>query len=83
MLVNAAWVDGDTEINPLAADQSVVNADGSFRIDGLFGRRAIHVIGLSPDWRMHSILQGRSIIASAVEVALDTTVDVTIVVTRK
>ena len=83
VVVSAAWVDGDTEINPLAPDQNVVSADGSFRFDGLFGRRAIKLIGLSPEWRLHSLLHGRSIITSAVEVPLDTTVDVTIVVTRR
>ena len=79
----ALWVDGDVEINPNAPDQVPVEADGSFRIDGLFGRRAINLLGLSPEWRLYSILQGRSEVTSGIDVPLDTTVDVTIVVTRR
>jgi hypothetical protein len=83
VVVAALWVDGDVEINPNAPDQVPVEADGTFRIDGVFGRRAFKLLRLSPDWRLHSILQGRSEVTSGIDVPLDTTVDVTIVVTRR
>jgi hypothetical protein len=83
VVVAALWVDGDVEINPNAPDQVPVEADGTFRIDGVFGRRAFKLLRLSPEWRVHSILQGRSEITSSIDIPLDTTVDVTIVVTRK
>jgi hypothetical protein len=83
VVVAALWVDGDVEINPNTPDQVPVEADGSFRIDGVFGRRAFKLLRLSPEWRLHSILQGRSEVTSGIDVPLDTTVDVTIVVTRR
>jgi len=83
VVVAALWVDGDVEINPNAPDQVPVEADGTFRIDGVFGRRAFKLLRLSPEWRLHSILQGRSEVTSGIDVPLDTTVDVTIVVTRR
>jgi hypothetical protein len=79
----ALWVNNDVEINPSAKDQVPVEADGTFRIDGVFGRRAFQLLGLSPDWRVHSILHGRSEVTSGIDVPFDTTVDVTIVVTRR
>lgn len=81
--VNAAWVDGDHEINPLAPDEAQAAADGSFRIEGLFGRRSVRAIGLPRGWVVTSILQGRSDVTAGVDVPLDATVDVTIVVSRK
>ena len=82
VVVAALWVDGDEEINPNAPDQVPVEVDGTFRIDGVFGRRAFKLLRLSPEWRVHSILQGRSEV-SGIDVPLDTTVDVTIVVTKR
>jgi hypothetical protein len=82
--VNAAWVDdADHDINPLAPDESHAAADGSFRIEGLFGRRSLRVIGLHRDWRVASVLQGRSDVTAGVDVPLDSTIDVTIVVSRR
>lgn len=76
-------VEADVEINPSAKDQVPVEADGTFRIDDVFGRRAFTLLRLSPDWRLHSILQGRSEVTSGIDVPLDTTVEVTIVLTRR
>lgn len=81
--VGAAWVHDDVELNPLVPDQVAVSPDGKFRIDGLFGRRAMQLIGLSADWRIRSVRQGRRDVTSGVEVAPARTVDVTIVVGRR
>lgn len=78
--VGAAWVHDDVEINPLVPDQVAVSPDGKFRIDGLFGRRAMQLIGLSADWRIRSVRQGRRDVTRGVEVTPARTVDVTIVV---
>lgn len=83
VVVAAGWTHDDVEINPLTPDQVPVEVDGSFKIDGLFGQRALRLIGLSPDWGVYEIRQGRSEISGAVDVPLDTTVDVTIVVARR
>src|SRR6185503_7207973 len=72
VVVAALWVDGDVEINPNTPDQVPVEADGTFRIDGVFGRRAFKLLRLSPEWRLHSILQGRSEVTSGIDVPLDT-----------
>jgi len=79
----ASWVYDDVEINPLTFDETDVAADGSFRIGGLFGRRSIRVIGLPSGWSVSSILQGRSDVTSGIDVPLDSTVELTIVVSRQ
>jgi hypothetical protein len=79
----ALWVHEDVERNPLAPDQAAVAADGTFRIDGLFGRRQLQLIGLAPNWHIRSILRGRTdVMGTGVGVALGATVNVTIVVSR-
>jgi hypothetical protein len=60
-----------------------VEADGSFNIEGLFGRRAMRLIGLPADWRVYAIRQGRTEVSGAINVPLDTTVDITIVLARR
>ena len=83
LVVAAGWTHDEVEINPMTPDQVPVEADGSFKIEGLFGKRAMRLIGLSPEWGVYAIRQGRSELRGAVEVPLDTTVDVTIVVARR
>jgi len=79
----AIWVSDGIEINPMIPDQVPVESDGSFTIGGLFGTREVKLIGLSPEWRVHSIVQGRSEIPSTVDVRLDTTLNITIVVSKQ
>ena len=81
--VAAAWTHDGGEINPLATDESRVAEDGSFRIEGLFGKREIRLIGLPAAWRLQSVLQGRTDVTTGVDVPLESTVDITIVVSRK
>jgi len=81
--VAAAWTHDDAEINPMTPDQAPVAADGTFTIEGLFGKRAVRLIGLSPDWGVYAIRQGQSNVTGAIDVPLDTTVDITIVLARR
>jgi hypothetical protein len=83
--VGAAWVHDDVEINPLVPDNVVAGADGRFTIDGLFGRRKIELGlgGLSPDWRIHSVLRGRADVTTGVDVPPGSTVDLTVIVARR
>lgn len=81
--VAANWTDDGAMIDPLAADEAEVGADGSFRIDGLFGSRSVQLVGLAPEWRVHSIRQGRAAIGDTVDIATGATVDLTIVVARQ
>lgn len=83
IVVAAGWTYDDVEINPMTPDQVLVAADGSFTIEGLFGQRTVRLIGLSPEWRVHAIRQGRSDINGAVDVPLDTNVNLTIVLGRR
>jgi hypothetical protein len=83
LVVAAGWTDDDVEINPMTPDQVPVEADGSFNIEGLFGRRAMRLIGLPADWRVYAIRQGRTEVSGAINVPLDTTVDITIVLARR
>jgi hypothetical protein len=78
----ATWVYDDAEVNPVTPDQVPVAADGSFRIEGLFGTRTLQLIYLDADWHVASILVGRSEVGT-IDVPLDTAVDVTIVVARR
>lgn len=81
--VGAAWVHDDVEINPLVPDNVEAGPDGRFSINGLFGRRKMELGGLSPDWRIQSVLQGRTDVTAGVEVPPNSTVDLTIVLARR
>lgn len=81
--VAAAWVHDDVEVNPLVPDQVEAAPDGSFRIDGLFGQRSLQLIGLPADWAVLSVLRNRTDVTRAVTVPPDTTVNVTIVLSKR
>ena len=82
--VAAAWVDDGIEVDPLVPDHAAVAADGHFSIDGLFGTRALQLMGLSPEWQVHAVMRSRSdITTTGVDVRPDTTVEVTIVLSRR
>lgn len=81
--VAAAWVHDDVEVNPLVPDQAEAAADGRFRIDGLFGQRAMQLIGLPADWGVNAVLQGRRNVTRRVTVTPGSTTTVTIVLGRR
>ena len=81
--VAASWVHDDVEVNPLVPDQVDVAADGRFRIDGLFGQRAMQLIGLPADWGVNAVLQGRQNVTRGVTVTPGSTTTVTIVLGRR
>lgn len=82
--VVAAWTDGTIDLDPLARDEGHVGADGSFTIDGLFGRRIFRVAGLPADWQVTAIRQGRSdITSSGVELAPGSAIEISIVVAQR
>jgi hypothetical protein len=82
--VTAVLTRDGSDLDPLPEDHGEVAADGSFRIEGLFGRRAFRVSGLPEDWYVYTVRVGASdITSSAVELAAGSSVDVTVVVRRK
>jgi hypothetical protein len=82
--VGASWTEDGVEINPLNVDQARVAADGTFRLDGLFGTRILQVMGLDPEWQIKSITQGRSdVTAAGITLAADTEAKVIIVLGRR
>jgi hypothetical protein len=82
--VEAEWTDGNISLDPLASDDRYVGTNGVFSIDGLFGRRRLHVFGLSYDWRVSAIRHGRSDITSTgIELAAGTMTEITIVVSPR
>ena len=81
--VVAAWTDGTIDLDPLARDEGLVTADGSFTIDGVFGTRVFRVTGLDADWKVVAIRSGRSDVSSGVDLAPGTIVEIAIVVARR
>lgn len=82
--VVAAWTDGTIDLDPLARDEGHVGADGSFTIDGLFGRRMFRVAGLPANWQVAAIRQGRSdITSSGIDLVPGTATEISIVVAQR
>ena len=82
--VVAAWTDGTIDLDPLARDEGHVAPDGSFTIDGLFGRRMFRVAGLPADWQVTAIRQGRSdITSSGIDLAPGSAIEISIVVAQR
>ena len=81
--VVATWTDGNSSLDPLARDESYVSADGSFTIDGLFGRRTFQVAGLPEGWQISAVRAGRSDVSSGIDLQSGSTTELTIVVSRR
>lgn len=82
--VTAVLTRDGADLDPLPSDHGEVGADGSFRIEGLFGRRSFRVSGLPEDWYVYTVRVGtRDITAAAVDLAAGSTVDATVVVKRQ
>ena len=81
--VGAVWVDEEVSLNPLAPEESRVAVDGTFEISGLFGRRKLQLLQFDPDWRIQSVLQGRADVTAGIDVAPNSTTDVTIIVRQR
>lgn len=82
--VVAAWTDGTIDLDPLARDEGHVGPDGSFSIDGLFGRRSFRVAGLPADWQATAIRLGRSdITSSGIDLVPGSAIEISIVVARR
>ena len=82
--VVATWTDGNIALDPLARDESYVSADGSFRIDGLFGMRTFQVAGLPGDWNVSAVRQGSSdITSSGVDLAAGSAIELSVVLTQQ
>jgi Carboxypeptidase regulatory-like domain len=82
--IAAVWVDEDgVPINPIAPEEGVIAADGSFEINGLFGRRLLRLIGFDADWRIDSVKQGRSDVGEAIDVIPGAVTELTISVSRR
>ncbi len=80
----ATWTDGTIALDPLGRDESSVGVDGSFTIDGLFGRRTFQLAGLPDDWRVSAVRQGRSdITSSGVDLVPGSATEISIVVAKR
>ena len=82
--VGAVWIDDDVTLNPMVPDEAPVAADGTFEIEGLFGRRRLQLIRFDSDWRIQRVLQGKTDVTTrGVEIASNSTAEVTIVVVKR
>ena len=79
--IGAAWMDGNLTLNPASPDEAPIAADGSFEIDGVFGRRLLQLGRFEPGWRIVSVSEGRSdVTATGVDVTPGSASEVTITV---
>ena len=84
VMVNAAWVYNGDEINPIEFTEARAAADGSFRIDDVYGTRQLQLRAIGPEWEIAAVRQGGvDVTAIGVEVAPGATTEVTIVVRRR
>ena len=84
VIAGASWIHDGAEINPISVDEAPVGIDGSFRIDNLFGTRALRLRALGLDWEVAAIRQGRSdVTGSGIIVVPDATTEATIVLRRR
>ena len=84
VMAGASWIYDGAEVNPLNFDEAPVGADGSFRIDNLFGTRSLRLRALDVNWEIAAIRQGRTdVTTSGIVVAPDTTREATIVLRRR
>lgn len=82
--VGAAWIDNDVPLNPLSPEEANVAADGTFVIEGVFGRRKLELVKFDPDWKILSVRQGKSdVTAAGIDVSPNTTTEITVVVGRR
>lgn len=84
VIVGASWVHDGAEVNPVEFAESRVAADGSFRIDGLFGTRRLQLRALGTDWEVGAVRQDRiDVTESGLSIVPDATIEATIVVRRR
>ena len=84
VIAGASWIYDGVEVNPIAVDEAPVAADGSFRIDNLFGTRALRLRALGLEWEVAAIRQGRSdVTGSGIAVVPDETTEATIILRRR
>ncbi|HEX6163776.1 MAG TPA: hypothetical protein VFZ31_10440, partial [Vicinamibacterales bacterium] len=84
VIAGASWIYDGAEVNPLNVDEAPVAADGSFRIDNLFGTRSLRLRALGLEWEVAAVRQGRTdVTAAGIIVAPDATTEATIVVRRR
>ena len=80
----ATWTDGTIALDPLVRDEAPVGADGSFSIDGLFGRRTFQIAGLPEGWQVSEVRQGpRDITSSGVDLAPGSAIELSIILTQQ
>jgi hypothetical protein len=84
VMVNAAWVHDGDEVNPVEFTEARAAADGSFRIDDLYGTRKLQLRAIGPEWEVAAVRQGGvDVTATGVAIAPGITTEVTIVVRRR
>lgn len=79
--VGAVWVDGGVALNPLAPDEGSVNSDGTFTIEGVFGRRILELNGFDTAWQIQSVHYGSSdVTETGIDISPSSTIELTITV---
>ncbi|MGE0039662.1 MAG: carboxypeptidase regulatory-like domain-containing protein [Vicinamibacterales bacterium] len=66
--VIAALAPEGADADPLSPDDVEVAPGGQFAIEGLFGPRALRVVGLPPGWRVQAIRRGGVSVTAPIEV---------------
>lgn len=81
--VEAHWVSGKLKLDPAGPGRSAVGRNGSFTMQGLFGRRQFQLFGLSDTWRVAAVRAGGADVTSGIDLAPGSSTEITIVVSRR
>lgn len=84
VMAGASWVYDGVDINPADLAETNVAADGSFRIDNLYGTRKLQLRALGVEWDVAAIRQDRSdVTESGITIIPGATVEATVVLRRR
>jgi len=82
--VTAAWTRDGEDLDLLPADHGEAASDGSFRIEGLFGRRTFRVSGLPDEWYVYAVRRDSSdITVDGVDLTAGSSIEIGVVIRRR
>jgi protocatechuate 3,4-dioxygenase beta subunit len=81
--IEAHWVSNNAKLDLTGPERVPVAPDGSFTMQGLYGRRQFQLFGLADEWRVTAVRAGRTDVTSGLDLAPGSSTELTIVVSRR